>query len=448
MMLSAKKQFTDFINTNALFKPSESILLAVSGGKDSVLMATLFAECGFKFAIAHCNFNLRGQESLRDEVFVKELSEHLKVPFYFKSFDTATYADEQKMSIQMAARALRYSFFRELKISEAYAKVAVAHHQNDAIETVLINLIRGTGITGLHGISKNKDDIIRPLLCFTATEVDSIVIHNNIKYVEDSSNASNKYMRNKLRLDVIPQLQKLNPALTETFNQNIAYFSQLEELLKERVTGLKSNLIKEKNGVFKIKIGDILSLHPLQLLLFEFLKPYGFNATQIGNLMICLTGNAGKQFFSNTFVLNVDRELLEISPLQKPKSITEEWIPAVGDYYFNEHRLSVRNIDEIPRFFDDKNSIYVDEEKLIFPLKLRYWCTGDVFQPFGMKGFKKVSDFFINHKIPLQNKSQIPLLVNGNDEIIWVCGFRSDERYKVNLNSKKIITFGIHKQQK
>lgn len=448
MMLLAKKQFTDFINTHQLFKPSDTILLTVSGGKDSVLMTTLFAECGFNFAIAHCNFTLRGEESLRDENFVKNLAKRLQVPFYLKTFDTQNIAAEQKISIQMAARQLRYNFFRELQISEKFDKIAVAHHQNDSIETLLINLIRGTGIAGLHGIKRDRDHIIRPLLCFTADEIDTIVSENGIKYVEDSSNASNKYMRNKLRLDIIPQMEQLNPSLAQTFKNSINYFSQLEELLNERVDHLKSQLIKHKNGVLMIKTDDIINLKPQQLLLFELLKPYGFNPTQVENLISCLSGSSGKQFFSNNYVLSLDREHIEISPLQNHTLLSEKNIVSLDNYLFNEYELTLKETSGFQAEVNNKNKIQVEAEKLIFPLKLRYWQKGDTFKPFGMKGFKKLSDYFINQKIPLQQKTQIPILVNGNDEIIWICGYRSDDRYKVNLNSEKIITFELFKLKK
>ncbi|HEX7367486.1 MAG TPA: tRNA lysidine(34) synthetase TilS [Pelobium sp.] len=446
MMLLAKKQFTDFVNSNKLFKPSDAILLTVSGGKDSVLMATLFAQCGFKFAIAHCNFNLRGEESLRDENFVKALAEHLKVPFYLKSFDTKIFATQQKISIQMAARQLRYDFFEELRLSEGFAKIAVAHHQNDAIETVLINLIRGTGIAGLHGIRNNRENIIRPLLCFTSGEIETIVKENNIEFLEDSSNASNKYMRNKLRLDIIPEMEKLNPSLAQTFKKNIDYFSQLEELLNERVSTLKSQIIEEKDGIVKIKIADIINLHPQQLLLFEFLNPYGFNATQVENLLTCLLGDAGKQFFSDAYILSVDRDFIEIAAISNPKEASEEIIYGLGNYQFNNHHLSIEEAAEFPSVLNEKNIIHVNAAQLIFPLKLRYWQLGDSFKPFGMKGFKKLSDYFISQKIPLQQKNQIPILVNGNGEIIWVGGFRTDDRYKVSLKSEKIITFELQNQ--
>ncbi|HET8829075.1 MAG TPA: tRNA lysidine(34) synthetase TilS, partial [Pelobium sp.] len=424
-MLLAKKQFTDFVNSNKLFKPSDTILLGVSGGKDSVLMATLFAECGFSFAIAHCNFNLRGDESLRDENFVKALAHRLNVPFHFKSFDTTVFAKTHKISIQMAARQLRYDFFRKLQVSEGFDRIAVAHHQNDTIETVLINLIRGTGIAGLHGIQTDRHHIIRPLLCFTADEIDTVVKENNIPYVEDSSNLSTKYMRNKLRLDIIPQMEQLNPSLAQTFKKNIDYFSQLEKLLIERVASLKSQLIKEEDSLVKIKIAAVLALNPQQLLLFELLKPYGFNATQTENLLSCITGDSGKQFFSDTHILSVDREYIEISALQKPIGLIEKKIAGVGDYIFNDHHLFVKETDKIPSVLDEKTKIYVNAKQLIFPSTLRYWQQGDTFKPFGMKGFKKLSDYFIQQKIPLQQKTQIPILVNGNGEIIWICGYRT-----------------------
>ncbi len=445
MMLPANKRFTDFVIANQLFTESDVILLGVSGGKDSVLMTELFANAGYKFAIAHCNFNLRGDEALRDENFVRDLAKRLNVAFYQKSFDTKLLASEQKISIQMAARQLRYAFFKELLISEKLDKLAIAQHQNDAIETVLINLIRGTGIAGLHGIKKSKDNIIRPMLCFTANEVESIVAENGINYVEDSSNASNKYMRNKLRLDVIPKMEELNPALAQTFKQNIGYFSQLEELLNERVTTLKSEIFKQQdNGVIKIKIVDLLSLNPQQLLLFELLKPYGFNATQVDNLILCLTGHSGKQFFTDDFVLTVDRENIEISPLLRERLRSEITIPDLGNYSFENAELSISEVEELPKNLSNKSKIFVDAGKLVFPLQLRNWQSGDVFNPFGMRGFKKLSDYFIQEKIPRHQKDTIPILVNGNHEIIWVCGLRSDDRYKVNANSKKIITFELH----
>jgi tRNA(Ile)-lysidine synthase len=210
-MLLAQNKLQEFIQKEQLFNKDEHILLAVSGGKDSVLMAHLFALCGFNIAIAHCNFNLRGQEANRDQEFVKNLAEQLKVPFYLESFDTKSYALEQKISIQMAARDLRYAFFEKVRAQNNYAKIAVAHHQNDAIETVLINLIRGTGIAGLHGIKSKKENIIRPLIAFTAIEITEIVEAKGIAFVEDSSNLSNKYFRNKIRLDIIPKMKELNP---------------------------------------------------------------------------------------------------------------------------------------------------------------------------------------------------------------------------------------------
>lgn len=442
MMLLAKKQFTDFVQSHQLFKPEDKVLLTVSGGKDSVLMAKLFAASGFRFAIAHCNFNLRGAESLRDERFVSELAKKLNVPFFLKRFDTKGAAVTEKISIQMAARNLRYEFFEQIRVSQNFDKIAVAHHQNDAIETVLINLIRGTGIAGLHGIKVNQRNIVRPLMCFTTDEIESLVKDNDIAYVDDSSNASNKYMRNKIRLDIIPEMQKLNPSLAQTFRQNISYFSQLETLLNNHVESLSSQIIIPEGNNIKIEICNILKLNPQQLLLFELLRPYGFNTTQVDNLLACLNGLSGKQFFSKSAVLTVDREFITIHPLNITEHTEELLLNDLGNFVFGNHQFTTISSSKMPESFELKKA-YVAFDKLIFPLKIRYWQQGDRFRPFGMKGLKKLSDYFVNQKIPLQQKSKIPILVNGNNEIIWICGYRSDERYKVNSDTKKIIIFDL-----
>ncbi|MBC7655261.1 MAG: tRNA lysidine(34) synthetase TilS, partial [Oligoflexus sp.] len=216
-MLLAQKQLQDFIKSNALFKPTDKILLAVSGGKDSVAMAHLFFSLDLNFAIAHCNFNLREEESKRDENFVKNLANQFKVPFHLTSLETQKFAKENKISTQMAARDLRYAYFEEIRAQFNYQKIATAQHQNDAIETVLLNLIRGTGIAGLHGIKVQRENIIRPLLCFTSDDILRIIKENNWVFVEDSSNASTKYIRNKIRLDIVPEMKKINPSLEQTF---------------------------------------------------------------------------------------------------------------------------------------------------------------------------------------------------------------------------------------
>lgn len=445
-MLLAQKQLLEFIKSNALFNPSDKILLAVSGGKDSVAMAHLFFSLDFKFAIAHCNFNLRGKESKRDEDFVKSLAAKFKAPFHTTSCETQKFAEENKISIQMAARDLRYVYFDEIRTQFNYQKIAIAQHQNDAIETVLLNLIRGTGIAGLHGIKAQRESIIRPMLCFNSDDIANIVKENNLAFVEDSSNASNKYIRNKIRLDIIPEMKKINPSFVQTFTKNLYHFNELEQFLNLEVEKLKSNILVKTDAGFEIKIIDIQNLKPQNLLLFEILKSFNFNETIIKDIIEALNGISGKQFFSKTHSLIIDRENILIHKITE-NNVAELTI-SEGDNQFQFAGLDFKKtiLKTFPSSFKiDSNTIYIDADLLIYPLTLRFWKNGDSFKPFGMNGIKKLSDFFINQKINIQQKINIPILINGDGKIIWVCGLRSDDRFKVKPKTKKIITFTVEK---
>ncbi len=444
-MLLPVQQFKDFINSYHLFTPQDKILLAVSGGKDSVAMVNLFTAAKFQFGIAHCNFNLREEESIRDQIFVQNLANELGVPFHLKSFETELYAKEHKVSIQMAARDLRYQFFHELKETFNYQKIAIAQHQNDAMETVILNLIRGTGIAGLHGIKVHHNNIIRPLLCFNSANIEEMVEENKIIFVEDSSNASTKYARNKIRLDIIPEMKKLNPSLESSFQKNLDYFVELEELLIENVKNHRNQFFKQKNNQIEILISDLEKIHPQKLILFELLRPFGFNITTIHNLISCLKGEAGRQFYSETHTLTVDREIISIK--SKEQLIVREQLIKIDQTkaVFGSYFLSIKLVETMPSsFITEAHTIYVDEENFIYPLKLRAWREGDTFKPFGMNGEKKISDFFISQKIPVNIKKNIPILVNGDGKIIWVCGLRNDDRFKVKPNTKKIYILEVH----
>lgn len=447
-MLLPVKQFKDFIKSYQLFSQTDKILLAVSGGKDSVTMAHLFVAAGYQFGIAHCNFNLRGEESIRDENFVKKLAADLNVPFHLQNFETNQYAKTHKLSIQMAARELRYDFFHQIKAEFGYAKISIAQHQNDAMETVLLNLIRGTGIAGLHGIKVDRDNIIRPLLCFNSANIEEMLEENNITYVEDSSNASNKYVRNKIRLDIIPEMKKLNPSLEETFQKNMDYFMELEELLIEKVDQYKLQLFTKVGENIEIEIEKIKSVFPQKLILFELFRPFGFNITSIQNILSSLNSESGKQFFSETHAITLDRTRLILS-LKANQIIREQLINEGQEtVHFSNYQLNLTASDLVPDHFpSDTNILYADANELVFPLKLRVWQEGDAFHPFGMQGEKKLSDYFISQKIPLNEKKTIPILVNGNGKIIWICDHRSDERFKVKAQTKKIFILEVKKDQ-
>jgi tRNA(Ile)-lysidine synthase len=439
------QQFNHFIKTNALFANQDKILLAVSGGKDSVLMAQLFKLAGYQFSIAHCNFNLRSDESQRDESFVKLLAAMLSVPFYVKHFDTKAYANEQHISTQMAARDLRYQWFEELRATENYAYIAVAHHQNDSIETLLLNLTRGTGISGMHGILPKRDHIIRPMLFLSRLQIDEIVKENNIDYVEDSSNETVKYARNKIRLNVIPQLREINPNLEETFAQNIARFAATEEVLAQVVAETRKRIVRMENSSFYLSISEINQLKPQSLLLFELLKPFHFSAKVVDELIESLTKQSGTSFYSPTHRATINREDLLVTPIAE-QHIEAHYLLHSTDQSIKIAGQKISSFDTESRLVEaNANKAFVDVDKLIYPLIVRFKQNGDKFMPLGMRNYKKLSDFLIDSKVPLPEKDKIPLLINGNGEIIWVAGLRQDNRYKVTATTKKVTIFELSK---
>ena len=444
-MMLPLKQFTGFIDQNRLFDYNQTVLAAVSGGVDSVLMVHLLKAAGYQFAIAHCNFQLRGNDAMADQAFCKALANQNNVPFYTINFNTQQYAADNKISIQMAARELRYNWFEELRQQNQYAAIALAHHQNDAIETILLNLVRGTGIAGLHGILPKNGALVRPLLFLTRAEIEGIINDNGFAYVEDSSNASTKYARNKLRHEVIPKLRELNPALENTFQNNLERFKDLETLLELRVTELRTQLLKQVGDEIDISISAIKALNPQRLLLFKLLQPYGFNETMIDDIIGSLDKHSGRVFESAMFRLILDRDKLIITPLSKPIHLTVNISEDDQVVNYNGYKLNILH-DEAPVIIkDNPMAASVDTEKLIYPLSIRAWEQSDSFYPLGMKTRKKLSDFFIGLKIPVHQKTQIPLLINGNNEIIWIGGYRPDDRYKVTENTKKVTIFELYK---
>ncbi|MBC7913563.1 MAG: tRNA lysidine(34) synthetase TilS [Pyrinomonadaceae bacterium] len=440
------RKFLSFIEQNQLFKPNEKVLLAVSGGKDSVLMAHLFNEAKFAFGIAHCNFGLRNAESEGDEQFTQALATTLGVPFFTRKFATDTFAKDHKVSIQMAARELRYEWFEELRQTFEYDYIALAHHQNDTVETVLLNLTRGTGIAGLHGILPKRGVLIRPLLFLNRQEIDQIISKDDLPYREDSSNSSTKYARNKIRHEVIPALKEINPFLEETFASNSQRFKDLEDFLDAQTLLLRAKLfVPAQSGDIHISIDDLKQLNPKSLLLYELFKPYTFSEAVLNDLSSSWHRQSGKLFRSATHSLLVNRNMLILSKnirQENPTILVNEdnesvtWADFIFKLNISDHTL------ETPPNVD---TAYFDKALLHFPLKLRHWSAGDYFYPFGMKGKKKLSDFFTTHKIPLTDKDKIPVLENGNGDILWVAGYRSDERYKVSPQTKKVIIFEKYK---
>ena len=435
-MLSA---FHNHIKSNQLFQPTDKVLLAVSGGKDSIAMLHLFVAAKFNIGVAHCNFQLRDKAADEDELFVQQTCQQLNIPFHSIRFDTINYAEKNKISTQMAARELRYNWFEEIKTTHHYHSIATAHHQNDVAETMLINLTKGSGLSGLHGIKAKNNNVIRPLLCFTSDEIQQYISKHQINYREDQSNASVKYVRNKIRHEVLPKLAEINPNIIETLNETARHFSATENILMQKIETEKKCCFTTEKEMIKINITYLQQLHPLATYLYYFLSPYHFNFDDCEQIVLSLDGNSGKQFFSTTHQLIKDRAFLLLSPKteKEPEPII---IHTINDFSKSPINITFELItNKNTTFKTAKNIAYLDADKIAFPLCFRKWKEGDRFAPFGMKSKKKLSDYFIDEKFSIPEKKTTWLLTDKNDNIIWVINSRIDNNFKVNSTTKTIL---------
>lgn len=440
------KKFEKYYQNQRLFAKTDKILLTVSGGRDSVAMVHFFKAAKLNFGIAHCNFKLRGKEADKDEQFVKALAEKLNVPFYTISFNTKEFANEKKISTQMAARELRYRWFEEIRMQNKFIYIATAHHKNDVAETLLINLTKGTGLSGLHGISSKNGNIVRPQLCFNRTEINDFVKSNKIKFREDKSNEETKYIRNKIRHNIIPELEKINPSFIETIFNETQQFAELEQLMETKINEDRKKCFSVKDENIEIDIPKLLKLKPLKTYLFYFLNPYGFNAYDLNDVMNSLEKQSGKKFLSKTHQIIKDRNQLIISIIKNTEN-KEFKVETLKDFsqlpiHVNAKMVSKERLKAIkkslPRLSVDKNYAYLDVDKINFPLTLRKWQQGDKFKPFGMKGVKKLSDFFVDEKLSLLEKEDIWLLTSNN-KIVWVVGHRIDDDFKLTIKTQQVF---------
>lgn len=444
-MAGMLEKFLSYISEKSLFQPEEKILLAVSGGIDSVVMSHLFFKAKLNFAIAHCNFGLRGDESDEDELFVKKLAKKYKVPFYADTFETEAFAQKEKISIQMAARTLRYRWFEQLLDSQHYDYLATAHHLNDTIETVLFNLTKGTGISGLHGIQPKINRIVRPILFVDKEEIYGYVVENQLAWREDSSNQSSKYQRNLIRNEVVPLLKTINPSLEETIQQTIEKVVSIERLFEGEIQRMRDKLVKKQNDAVYI---DYLGLknEPEPLIkLAELLKEYQFSYTQAKDIWQILDAEPGRQFESATHLLVKDRASLILttkvltnfisSTIEENQTLFKNEFIELSFEQFSAKQFTVNPSTQVA---------CLDQTTVQFPLKLRKWKEGDWFCPLGMNKKKKISDFLIDNKVPLNLKNRIWVLTS-NGSVVWIIGHRIDNRFKITDKTEQVLQITLKK---
>ncbi|MCL4138942.1 UNVERIFIED_CONTAM: hypothetical protein GTU68_032251 [Idotea baltica] len=431
--------FQKHIAKNLPFLTESKLLIAISGGLDSVALTHLCHKLDLNMALAHCNFNLRNDESDGDEDFVLQLAKDLELEVFIERFDTEKYSQDHKVSIQMAARELRYNWFEALANQLQFDYILTAHHADDNLETFLINLSRGTGLEGLKGIPEINDHIARPLLPFSREAIIAYAEENKLKWREDSSNASTKYMRNKLRHDVIPVLKEMNPQFLQNFQSTLHNLKDTTDIVEESVDAvLKRAIISIDDNYIAFSVIQFKKLNNPKAYLFEVFKDYGF--TEWNDVVNLLDAQSGKIIKSATHRLVKDRDCLLLSEIQDSefKNITIDKIDnqietPIGTLFFDEADAVLSK---------ELNTIYVDKSLLKFPLTLRQWQEGDYFYPIGMSGKKKLSKYFKDEKLSLIDKENAWLLCSGND-IVWVVNRRADSRFKVTESTKEILSIKL-----
>lgn len=439
-------RFKNYVSEHNLFDPQDPMLIAVSGGVDSMVMAELFHRAGYNFAIAHCNFALRGAESNQDEKFVAAMAEVYGVKLFVKHFKTREYAGFNKISVQMAARTLRYEWFDELIETEGYKAIATAHHLDDQIETFFINMLRGTGISGLHGILPYRDNIVHPMMFVYRRNIEEYAGDEAIGFREDSSNRSTKYVRNKLRHDLMPILAEINPDFRKTINFTIERIRESEMLLNHYFDNVRKRVLKHEEGVITISISELMNYSPCASYLYELLQPFGFNRNVAEEVAAGLNEISGKQYYSPSHRLIKDREFLLIVPIggAGAQPADEILIEEGATGLRRPLQLSFTIIDNYPGLKINKSGsiAMLDAGKITWPLRLRKWKEGDSFIPYGMNNHKKLSDFFIDNKFSIVEKENVWLLISG-DEIVWLIGHRIGNAYRITDSTESILQIEV-----
>jgi len=436
------EKFRLYVERNELFGRGDRILLTVSGGVDSMVLLHLFAEQGYRIGVAHCNFQLRGRESDEDEVLVREEADRFGVPCYNRRFDTQSEMERTGESMEMAARRLRYAWFDNLCEEHGYDIIAVAHHADDSIETFFINLLRGTGLRGLTGIHAQHGKVVRPLMFASRREILEYAVTHKIPYREDSTNRSPKYLRNKIRLGLIPRIREINPKFTDLMRRNLTRLTDAQLFVNAAVEHMRRDVVTESDGIATIHIDRIESSYPRNYAIYELLSSaYGFKGEVTDALCRALAhGHTGRRFYSRDYVAVIDRGTIVVSRI-RPGDSCETTLQegAVRGYCGNSVLYFERcDIDDIRDFGVPPQIAQIDADRLRFPLTMRRWQEGDWFVPFGMTGRKKISDYLIDHKVPIPEKERQFVLLSG-DDIVWLIGRRIDDRFRITERTENVL---------
>lgn len=430
------QKFSNHINQNLSFLKEKKLLLAISGGLDSVVLMHLCNQLHLNISLAHCNFKLRNEESDLDENFVINLAQISSNQIFTINFETEKIAKNRQISIQIAARELRYNWFGELEEKHSFDFILTAHHLDDSLETFLIHLTRGSGLEGFTGIPSTNGNIIRPLLPFSRAEILEYAIENQLEWREDSSNAITKYLRNNIRHQVIPILKEINPSLLDSFANSISYLQDAQQIIDDRIEEISAKISVEKDGMLFFDISKINQLSNPKAYLYQLLKKYQF--TEWNNVVDLLTSQSGKQVFSKTHVLLKDRDFLILSEVSTKRGNSE-------NFEILEHQSQISNpiflnFEVNPlKITENKQTILVVKNMLQYPLILRKWKDGDYFYPTGMEGKKKLSKYFKDEKFSLIEKEKTWLLCSAENEIIWVINHRQDRRFLANSSTENTV---------
>jgi tRNA(Ile)-lysidine synthase len=434
-------QVRQFILDNALFNPeTDTLLVAVSGGLDSVVLLDVLHRLGAKLAVAHCHFGLRGEEADADEQFVRKLAKQYEVPYFAEFFQTKAFAEREGISTQMAARLLRYRWWEQVRATNGYAAIATAHHRRDAAETMLLNLTHGTGLAGLHGIRAKNGYVVRPLLACAKDDLYDYLVENRLIWREDASNDSPVYQRNRLRQQVLPVLREINPNLDNTLAATAERVGGAEEIVRRYVETLAGQARRNEAEATYFDLTPLASAAAPALVLHELLRDFGFAWPVVKEIVAAFDGPAGKQFDSPTHRLVKDRGQLVVTPRRLAQYGTFQLAEGQEDLLADGLRLRATYHDGagyvIPR---SRSTAALDIDKLKFPLTLRRWQEGDWFMPLGLKGKKHLSDFLIDQKVPLNLKDEVRVLTSADGKICWVMGWRVDERFKVDEATARVV---------